>query len=58
MVQGSVPVGCRRSASLQTEPAASNTGPLATSVPKPVKGTVPRDFRLQVFYMDHFPPNP
>jgi hypothetical protein len=22
------------------------------------KGTVPRDFRLQVFYMDQFPPSP
>jgi hypothetical protein len=22
-----------------------------------IKGTLPRDFRLQVFYMDQFPPN-
>ncbi len=24
----------------------------------PFKGTVPQDFRLQVFYMDQFPPSP
>jgi hypothetical protein len=29
----------------------------AENVPSSFKGTVPRDFRLQVFFMDQFPPS-
>ncbi len=33
--------------------------PLSIELVAPaLKGTVPRDFRLQVFYMDQFPPSP